>query len=414
MFVAALCAACTLPATSAGAAKIDLYVALGDSYTAAPLVPNHAGTPAGCARSDQNYPSLVAGELHVGAFHDVSCSAARTTAMTAAQTVPFGANPPQLDALAAATTLVTVGIGGDDVGLIGVASTCIELGAKAPTGTACRDRFAPNGDDHIVAKIADTAPKIAAVIQGIRARAPNARIVVVGYPDVLPPSGDGCYSDMSLSPDDLRYLDGLLVKTNEMLAATSAGNGADFADTYVDSVGHDVCMPSGKKWFEGPHPTSPAMVLHPNALGERGMAFSVLRLVTAPHAEPPLTGPLLTRPTLSGLARAARATVLGRAARFSYRLDRPARVAVVVRRAASGRLSGGACRAPSRTNRGESSCRRYATVGRMSARGRAGINGLVVRPATYARRTGLFRLTATPKRDGVSGASQRVYFRIAR
>jgi hypothetical protein len=390
MFVAALCAACTLPATSAGAAKTDLYVALGDSYTAAPLVPNHAGMPAGCARSDQNYPSL-------GAFRDVSCSAARTTAMTAAQTVPFGANPPQLDALAAATTLVTVGIGGDDVGLIGVASTCIELGAKAPTGTACRDRFAPNGDDHIVAKIADTAPKIAAVIQGIRARAPNARIVVVGYPEVLPPS-----------------LDGLLVKTNEMLAATSAGNGAEFADTYVDSVGHDVCMPSGKKWFEGPHPTSPAMALHPNALGERGMAFSVLRLVTAPHAEPPLTGPLLTRPTLSGLARAARATVVGRAARFSYRLDRPARVTVVVRRAASGRLSGGACRAPSRTNRGESSCRRYATVGRMSARGRAGINRLVVRPATYARRTGLFRLTATPKRDGVSGASQRVYFRIAR
>jgi hypothetical protein len=61
MFVAGLCAACALPTTSAGAAVTDLYVALGDSYTSAPLVPHQVGMPAGCARSDQNYPSLVAG-----------------------------------------------------------------------------------------------------------------------------------------------------------------------------------------------------------------------------------------------------------------------------------------------------------------------------------------------------------------
>jgi hypothetical protein len=89
-------------------------------------------------------------------------------------------------------------------------------------------------------------------------------------------------------------------------------------------------------------------------------------------------------------------------------------VAIVLRRAASGRRSGGACSAPSRTNRGASSCRRYRVVGRMSAAGRAGVNKLVVRAATYARRTGLFRLTATPRRDGFSGASQRVYFRVTR
>jgi hypothetical protein len=89
-------------------------------------------------------------------------------------------------------------------------------------------------------------------------------------------------------------------------------------------------------------------------------------------------------------------------------------VASVVRRSASGRRSGGACRTASRTNREAPNRRRYATVGRMSARGRAGVNRLAVGAATYGRPPGLFRLTATPTRDGVTGAAQRVDFRVTR
>ncbi|MFE4416474.1 hypothetical protein [Streptomyces sp. NPDC056821] len=39
------------------------YVAIGDSYTAGPKIPGQSGSPAGCDRSDRNYPSLVAREL---------------------------------------------------------------------------------------------------------------------------------------------------------------------------------------------------------------------------------------------------------------------------------------------------------------------------------------------------------------
>ena len=401
--IAALTVACALPA-SAVAAEDGPYVALGDSYTAAPLVLPQVGEPIGCARSGANYPSLVARGLGIAAFRDVSCSSATTEHMAGPQSVPLGVNPPQFDALSDSTELVTVGIGGNDVGLVGAAVTCAELGALAPTGTACRDHFNSGGQDRLVAQIAATAPKIAGVVAGIRARSPRARIVVVGYPDVLPRSGNGCYPLVPLSPDDVRYFDGLIVQTNEMLAATSAAGGAEYVDTYFDSVGHDVCTLPPVRWFEGLVPTAPAFPLHPNGLGEQSMARSVLRVLGAPRPAP----------VLSALARAARTVLAGRAARFAYRLDRPAAVAVVVRRATGGRRTGGVCRKPARANRGAPTCRRYVVAGRMSATGSTGANTLTVGAATYGRRSGLYRLTATPSRDGIAGAAQTVQFRVRR
>jgi lysophospholipase L1-like esterase len=402
--IAALSVALALPTATAGAAGVDSYVSLGDSYTAGPLIPNQVGTPSGCARSDHDYPSLVAQALAVASFSDVSCSGAKTTGMTAAQSVRDGANPPQLDALRSDTKLVTIGIGGNDEGLVEVGATCLGLGLLAPTGTACRDHFAPGGDDRIVARIAATAPKVAAVLQGIRDRAPAARIVVVGYPDVLPRSGNGCYPLVPLSGDDVRYVDGLLVQTNAMLAAQAAANGAEFADTYLDSVGHDACTPPGTKWFEGPVPTAAALPLHPNALGMQSMARSVVRVLSSPR--PP--------PVLSQLVRARRSIVRGRPARFGYHLDRAATVSVVVRRAVDGRRSGTACQRPSRANRRGHRCRRYVAVGRMSALGRAGENTLTIGAAVYGRRAGLYRLTATPIGDDVAGAPQVARFRVTR
>ena len=162
-----------------------VYVALGDSYTSGPLIPNQHGEPIDCGRSDHNYPSLVSGALKVATFVDVSCGSAETKHMTEPQTdLPAGGtNPPQFNGLRADATLVTVGIGGNDAGLVGVAEKCAQLGATSPTGHACRDYWAPGGNDTVTAKINETAPKIAAVLQGIHQRSPSARVAIVGYPD---------------------------------------------------------------------------------------------------------------------------------------------------------------------------------------------------------------------------------------
>ena len=87
------------PAGAAGA--VHRYVALGDSYTAGPLIPNPTGEPIDCGRSTNNYPHVVARAIHPAVFRDVSCGSATTKDMTMPQTgLPLGGtNPPQFDAL---------------------------------------------------------------------------------------------------------------------------------------------------------------------------------------------------------------------------------------------------------------------------------------------------------------------------
>jgi lysophospholipase L1-like esterase len=277
--------ACALSAGAAHAAGV--YVALGDSYTSAPLVPNQHGEPIDCGRSDHNYPSLVTAALGADTFVDVSCGSAQTKHMTEPQTdLPLGGtNPPQFNGLRADATLVTVGIGGNDAGLVGVAEKCAQLGATDPMGTSCRDYWAPGGNDQVAARIEETKPKIAAVLQGIHQRAPQARVAIVGYPDVLPKNGESCWPMVPLSPDDIRYIDELIVRINAMIAGQAAANDAEFVDTYRDSGGHDVCKLPPNRWFEGLVPTEPAYPLHPNAKGEASMARSALAVLSQPSQQ---------------------------------------------------------------------------------------------------------------------------------
>jgi lysophospholipase L1-like esterase len=409
-FVTALCAAAlALPAHSALAADPGPYVSLGDSYTAAPLVLNLTGTPLGCLRSDHNYPSLVASALGIASFRDVSCSAATTDDMTSAQTTPvqlLGSNPPQFDALRADTQLVTLGIGGNDVGVVGAAVACASLGLIAPTATACRSHFArPDGDANDVL-IALTAPKIAAVLQGIHVRSPQARVLVVGYPDVLPRSGNGCWPVVPLSPDDVRYMDGLIIRTNTMLAEQAALNGAEFVDTYGDSVGHDVCTLPGTRWYEGLVPTAVAFPLHPNALGMQSSARSVLRVLSQPRPVPV--------PVLTALARAGRSVARGRALSIRYHLDRAATLKLTLQRAINGQRSGASCQLASRANRVAAPCRRYVTATSRTATARAGDGTFAITAADYRRRAGLYLLTATPASGDRTGDAKVVRFRVKR
>jgi lysophospholipase L1-like esterase len=377
-------AACGTAAAAAHAAEPGPYVALGDSYTAAPLVPFTYGTPIGCARSDHNYPSVVRAALGTSVFRDVSCSSATTDDMTAPQSVTGGSNPPQFDALSADTNLVTVGIGGNDVGLVGAAVDCVQLGLLAPvTGTACRSNFAkPGGGDRLVDQIAASAPKIAATLQGIHARSPQARVLIVGYPAVAPTDGRSCYPLVPLSADDLAYFDELLRATNTMLAAQAAANGAEFVDTYTESIGHDVCKLPPTRWFEGLVPTMPAYPIHPNVLGEASMARSVLRVLGQPRPGP----------GLSALTRSTRSVVAGRGLGISYTLSRGGSVTFGLQRSL-----------------GDGTYTPVRSVATMNATG--GANTVTLPAGLLGRRAGLYRVTIQPA-DG--GAARSVQFRIRR
>jgi lysophospholipase L1-like esterase len=251
---------------------------LGDSYTAAPLVPNPTGNPILCGRSTNNYPSDVSRVLSPTSFTDASCSSATTADMTQSQSLQGGLQtaPPQFDALRADDALVTVGIGGNDADLIGVAETCAEIDATHPFGTACKNHYTAGGSDPNVAAINATGPKVAAVIQGIHSRAPQAEVMVVGYPDGLPVNGSFCWPLVPFSAGDIKYFNGLETSLNSVLKNEAAANNATYVDTFTSSIGHDACKAPGTAWVNGIVPTSAAYPLHPNQAGEQNMANQVL------------------------------------------------------------------------------------------------------------------------------------------
>jgi hypothetical protein len=246
--------------------------------------------PYGCLRSDHNYPSLVAHDLGAR-LTDLSCAGATTGDMTSSQGVtPGPANPPQLTAVTAATQLVTLGIGGNDIHFSTIAESCA---SPTPTGHPCQDKYDNGGagPDTIDQWISDTAAKVDNVLGLIHQAAPQARVYVVGYPAIFPEqpllagAPEGCWPTLPVAPDDVPYLRAKEKELNAMLAAqaalTSYSSYTTFVDTYTPSVGHDACEPPVVRWVEPAVPASPAAPVHPNLFGMQGMAAAVEAAIRA-------------------------------------------------------------------------------------------------------------------------------------
>lgn len=265
-------AALTLAAATAVGARAANYVALGDSYAAGPLIPNPV-LPLGCLKSDHNYPHLAAPGIGL-TLRDASCSGATTVDMTNPQNVePDGPNPPQFNSLDAETTVVSLTIGGNDIGFSEVAESCITLN---PFSHPCLDKYDAGGVDQLKARIEATAPKVAAVLQGIHARSPSAEIYVVNYPAIFPETGYGCWPQMPIGFLDVPYLRSTEQRLDSMLATQAAANGATLVNWYNASIGHDACKSSSTRWVEPLVPGELAAPIHPNLAGMQGGAAALL------------------------------------------------------------------------------------------------------------------------------------------
>ncbi len=252
------------------------YVALGDSYTSGPDVPVQLGptttpsAPSACQRSSQNYPSLTARALGLD-LDDVSCGGATTVDMTQSQGPGI---PPQLDALQPTTALVTVGIGGNDLGFSTIAANCASYTPWGPTrvGWSCQDHGTAGGVDPLAAAAESVGAKITAVLGQVRERSPGAAIFVVGYPDIVPPTGPGCWPSLPFRTADLDFLRAVEVELDTALATAAANAGAHYVDTATPSAGHSACTSGATRWVEPLLPSPDTFPLHPDATGMAGMA----------------------------------------------------------------------------------------------------------------------------------------------
>lgn len=253
-----------------------VYVAMGDSFAAGSLV-LPAKEVLTCARSAVNYASLIAAELKPAKFRDVTCGAATTAHFANPQPgIILGTAAPQYDALSADTTLVSVGIGGNDIGLVGLAFSCVNL-LPQPVGTSCKATNTAGGVDKLAQKIDAFAPTYGTVIEQIRARAPQAKILMVGYPTGI--RKGGCWPVVPVWAADADYLQSALTRLNRRMAEQASAHGATYVDLATPSVGHDMCKAAGTRWIEGliPSVTTNGLVpLHPNAAGLRNAVPTVL------------------------------------------------------------------------------------------------------------------------------------------
>lgn len=268
------------------------YVALGDSYTSGPRIPAQSGRPAGCARSDHNYPALLAAGLELGPrmYRDMSCSGATTANLASPQHTDDGLNPAQLSALSGRTRLVTLGIGGNDIGFGEMLTRCLTMGTvygvvarlkDVSEDAPCRERYVKDGTDSTRQRMAALGTRLSGLLEEIGRRAPEARVYIVGYPAILPPGDTGCGLALPLAPGDIAYLREKEHQLNDVLRRQARAADATYVDTYTASREHGACSAGNTRWIEPMIPRSPAAPVHPNARGQREMARIVLRAMRA-------------------------------------------------------------------------------------------------------------------------------------
>lgn len=284
--IALLTAAALLPTAHAAPpahAGPKTMVALGDSFAAGPLVPPQVDeTPWGCLRSSLNYAHQVASALDLE-LTDVTCSGASTKHMWETHGVSpdkefaeYGfpvlgpehpGNPPQLDALRPDTDVVTLQIGGNDIGFGGIATTCAEA---ALSFGSCSEAVAAGQPFE---RIAAAAPKIAAVLEEVHRRSPAADIHVLGYSGIFAIGETASCPAMGVGEEDAQYLRSIQEALNAMIRSVaeapdrSYSAAAGYVDVYGPSAGHTACDLPLVRWVEPFVPVNAAAPVHPNLGG---------------------------------------------------------------------------------------------------------------------------------------------------
>ncbi len=268
------------PAPSAAADGYGSYVAIGDSYTSAPYV-YLTDIAKGCLRSNGNYPSVLAKQIGAK-LDDVSCSGADTNDLTSPQrTFQDSSVPAQIDAVSASTKLVTVGLGGNDSGLFASLSRGCPIrgpGGQVFQGKTDRDgascgKVSRAAADRTVAGIGRNLVK---ALEAIEAKAPDAKVVLVGYPRIASTTTT-CPKLLPASLANERSVDAVTRKLRDAMRSAASSTKATFVDMYAASKGHDVCA-GESAWINGVSTdVRRAAPLHPFSREQKAAALAIAK-----------------------------------------------------------------------------------------------------------------------------------------
>jgi lysophospholipase L1-like esterase len=231
----------------ANAATVVNYVALGDSYSSGVGAGSYISSSGSCDRSTNAYSALWAAAHSPTTYNSVACSGATTATV----------NNSQLSALSASTTLVSITIGGNDAGFSNIMETCVLDGTSACVSAV---QSAENFAQSTLPGLLDTT------YNGIRSHAPNARVVVLGYPVFYQLNVTLC---LGLSGTSRSKIDEGINLIDGVMQSAAGRHGFVFGDVRSPFVGHQLCS-GGTKWLHALNITDISESYHPTAAGQSG------------------------------------------------------------------------------------------------------------------------------------------------
>jgi lysophospholipase L1-like esterase len=254
------------------------YVALGSSFAAGPGI--EPIVDAGAARSGRNYAHQVAEALSLRLVDVTSSGATTQDILSARQRTRRGRVPPQIDAAMADAKLVTITVGGNDLGYIGslirgsLVSVVLAGVRIVPARLAdrWRDRVDYGGSAQRCAEVADS---LVAVVNAVRAEAPAARVVLVDYLTVLDADAHAG-PDMPLRPADVQRVRATAMGLAAAFTSAAAVSGADLVLASAASSGHGVG--SAQPWVTG-FRLRRVVPYHPTPAGMSAVADLVVALL---------------------------------------------------------------------------------------------------------------------------------------
>ncbi|GAB2885994.1 SGNH family lipase [Streptomyces deserti] len=227
------------------------YVALGDSYSSGVGAGSYDSSSGDCKRSTRAYPRLWAAANSPSTFHFTACSGARTGDVLTGQLGP----------LSSTTGLVSITVGGNDAGFADVMTTCV-----LQSDSACVSRI-----NTAKAYVDSTLPgKLDSVYSAIRTKAPNAHVVVLGYPRFYK-LGTTC---LGLSETKRKAINDAADYLDAAIQKRARDHGFTFGDVRPTFTGHEIC--SGNSWLQSVNWLNIGESYHPTAAGQSGGYLPVL------------------------------------------------------------------------------------------------------------------------------------------
>lgn len=254
LLVLAVCVALAAAAARAASGATTTYAALGDSYSSGVGTGSYTLDSA-CKRSVYAYPYLWT-QRHAGtALSFVACSGAKTSDLLA----------NQIQAVTSSTNLVTMTIGGNDIGFASLIYQC--------TLSDCSSAL-----DSTRANLETTlGSKLDAVFTTVKSHAAlGAKIVVLGYPRIF--SGAGCFGTLGISSTEETKANQLSDALDTVIAAHAQTDGVTYTSAIVAFTGHAVC--SSSPWLNGLNLFNTGESYHPNRSGHSSGYLALLTSVT--------------------------------------------------------------------------------------------------------------------------------------